>query len=156
MLLVLIVAAAVLFGEKFIKERIRSALPGTFPRTFLKGHIRLEHVENTGFSASRWANHPERVQVISTFAVLGAILSTIPELFRRKKDGLFHVAAGLLMGGSIANLLDRTFRGSVTDYLRFPTLPWKKVRSLVFNLADLCIFLGAGLMMLRILFPKKK
>ena len=66
------------------------------------------------------------------------------------------LGAGLLLGGRLANLYDRTFRGSVTDYLRFPTLPWKKIRSLVFNLADFCIFFGAALVLLRTLFPKRK
>ena len=156
MLFVLIFAAAVLWSEKCIKARIRSAAPGTLPCALLKGHIRLEHVENSGFSASRWKNRPEVVQVIHLFAALLSIFSTIPEIFRRKEDGLFHIGAGLLIGGSLANLWDRVFRGSVTDYLRFPTLPWKKIRSLVFNLADLCIFLGAALMFLRLLFPKRK
>jgi len=156
MLLFPIVTSAVLIGEKCIKTRIRSLSTDALPRTLLKGHIRLEHVENTGFSASRWKNRPEAVQVINTFAVLVSAFSTIPELFRRKGDSLFHIGAGLLLGGSLSNLFDRTFRGSVTDYLRFPTLPWKKIRSLVFNLADLCIFLGTALMLLRILFPKRK
>ena len=66
------------------------------------------------------------------------------------------LGAGLLLGGSLANLFDRIFRGSVTDYLRFPTLPWKKIRTLVFNLADLCIFFGTVLVLLRTLFPKRK
>ena len=156
MLLFLLFTAAVLLGEKCIKERIRSAAPHALPRSFLKGHVRVEHAENTGFSASRLKDRPETVQLISVFAVLGSILSLIPELIRRRKDGLFQMGAGLLLGGSLANLFDRIFRGSVTDYLRFPTLPWKKIRTLVFNLADLCIFLGAGVMLLRTLFPKRK
>ncbi len=156
MLLFLICIIGVLFCEWRIKARIRSAAPDALPRTLLKGHVRLEHVENTGFSASRWADRPETVQFASTFAAIAAILSLIPELIRRRKDALFHMAAGLLMGGSLANLFDRTFRGSVTDYLRFPTVPWEKIRKLVFNLADLCIFLGAALVLFRTLFPKRK
>ncbi|MBR4869291.1 MAG: signal peptidase II [Oscillospiraceae bacterium] len=156
MLLFLIFTATVLLGERYIKSHIRAAAPHTLPRTFLKGHVRLEHAENTGFSASRLADRPETVQLVSALAAIVGFLSLIPELIRRRKDGLFQLGAGLFMGGSLANLSDRIFRGSVTDYLRFPTLPWKKIRSLIFNLADLCLFLGTALMLLRILFPKKK
>ena len=156
MLLFLIFTAAVLLGERYIKASIRGLAPHTLPRAFLKGHVRLERVENTGFSASRLADHPETVQLVSALAAIVGLLSLIPELIRRRKDRLFQLGAGLLMGGSLANLSDRIFRGSVTDYLRFPTLPWKKLRHLVFNLADLCLFLGAAVMLLRVIFPKKK
>ena len=51
-----------------------------------------------------------------------------------------YVAAGggLLMGGSVSNLIDRLAHGGVTDYLD-PAHWW------AFNLADVAIVLGAGL-----------
>lgn len=154
MLLFLLATAIVLALEWHIKDCIRR--DADLPRTFCRGHIRVEHMENTGFSASRLKDRPEIAQLAGFFAAAAAFLTFIPELFRRKKDAVFHLGAGLLVGGSLANLLDRTFRGSVTDYLRFPTCPWKKIRALVFNAADLCIFAGTALVLLRSLFGKKK
>ncbi len=156
MLLFLLVIAAVFFAEQQIKARIRSTPAEKLSRSFCKGHVQLERVENEGFSASRWQDRPEVVQAVSAFAVLGSLLAALPELIRRRKDYGFLLGAGLLFGGGLANLFDRTFRGSVTDYLRFPKAPWKKLRTLVFNAADLCIFLGTFLILIRSLTPKKK
>lgn len=156
MLLFLLVMAAVLFAEQRIKNYIRSAPPENIARSFWNDRVRIEHVENTGFSASRLQDRPEVVQAASVFAVVISFFAVLPQLLSRKKAHGFLWGAGLLFGGSLANLLDRTFRGSVTDYLRFPKLPWKKVRALVFNFADLCILLGAITVMLHSLFGKKK
>jgi len=156
MLFFLLVMAAVVFAEERIRTYIRSAPPENTARSFWNDRVRIEHVENTGFSASRLQDRPEVVQAVSAAATAVSFLTALPELFRRKKNAGFLLGAGLLFGGSLANLLDRTFRGSVTDYLRFPRLPWKKVRTLVFNFADLCILLGALTVMLHSLFGKKK
>ena len=49
------------------------------------------------------------------------------------------IALGLVIGGSIANLLDRVRLGHVTDFLDFAYWP-------AFNLADTFIVVGVGLL----------
>jgi signal peptidase II len=49
-------------------------------------------------------------------------------------------ALGLLIGGSISNLLDRVRLGHVTDFLDLRYWP-------AFNLADTCIVVGVALLM---------
>ena len=155
MLLFLLAIAAVFFIEQRIKTYIRSAPPENIARSFWNDRVRIQHVENTGFSASRLKDRPEVVQAVSAITAFVSFLTVLPQLFRHRKDAGFLLGAGLLFGGSLANLFDHTFRGSVPDYLRFPKLPWKKVQSLVFNFADLCIVLGAVIVMLHALFGKK-
>jgi len=59
----------------------------------------------------------------------------------------FSLAAGLIIGGSLGNLIDRITYGSVFDYIHF-FLPNKSFSWYVFNLADLFICTGAGLMII--------
>ena len=55
-----------------------------------------------------------------------------------RRHPLLPVAVGLVLGGSISNLVDRLRLGHVTDFLDFDYWP-------AFNLADTFIVVGVGL-----------
>ena len=103
----------------------------------------LIYTENTGaafslFDGQKWF-------LIVIVSVIMIVMGYV--LIRDKvKDGLLR--AGLIMaaGGGIGNLIDRIFRGFVVDYLYF-----KPINFPVFNLADVFITVGAGLMLLYII-----
>ena len=62
--------------------------------------------------------------------------------------GFRGVGAGLLLGGGLSNLWERLRYGRVLDYLRVPKAPGM-LKRYTYNLADLAIFLGAALLVLR-------
>ena len=62
------------------------------------------------------------------------------------------VAAGLIVGGGLANLLDRFPDGFVTDYVVLSAGP---LRTGVFNLPDTAILVGAGLWLLEEAFRRR-
>lgn len=53
-----------------------------------------------------------------------------------------QVAAGLLIGGALGNVIDRIAYGAVADFLNVSTPFWDNPFS--FNVADIAIFLGAA------------
>lgn len=57
---------------------------------------------------------------------------------------LLHVGIGLQVGGAVGNLLDRIRSGYVTDFIDFRIWP-------VFNVADMAIVFGVGLLFREIL-----
>ena len=59
---------------------------------------------------------------------------------------LLWVSVGLLMGGALGNLADRTRAGAVIDFLDPPLWP-------AFNLADVAIVLGVASLALMIMSP---
>jgi signal peptidase II len=71
------------------------------------------------------------------------------------KNNHAHMATGiglsLILGGALGNLWDRLARGRVVDFLLFYV---KQYQWPVFNLADSAIVVGAGLLVLEILFHK--
>ena len=58
-----------------------------------------------------------------------------------RRHPLLPVAVGLVLGGSISNLVDRLRLGHVTDFLDFDYWP-------AFNLADTFIVVGVALLFL--------
>jgi len=78
-----------------------------------------------------------------------AIVATVVVLWvaRRVRSAAWAVTFGLLLAGITGNLTDRLvrdpepFHGHVIDFLRLPNWP-------IFNVADICINLAAGLVLL--------
>ncbi|MEL7215194.1 MAG: signal peptidase II [Pseudomonadota bacterium] len=70
--------------------------------------------------------------VISVFIVLWA---------QRQSRPIARVAAGILVGGALANALDRVIYGAVADFLNMSCCGI--VNPFTFNLADVAIFAGA-------------
>lgn len=61
---------------------------------------------------------------------------------------------GLVLGGAAGNLLDRLTEGRVTDFLDLQFWPLRQWP--VFNIADVAIVLGVGLLLLAALRPAGK
>lgn len=87
--------------------------------------------------------------VVFTFLAMAAVV-VILWLVRRLGSPLWTVALGVLLGGVAGNLTDRVlrepaaFHGHVVDFLMLPNWP-------VFNIADICINVAAGLIILQTL-----
>ncbi|MDQ1900862.1 signal peptidase II [Paracoccus sp. WLY502] len=85
-------------------------------------------------------------------AVALAIVAWVWIWIWRADAGRFaRVAAGLLIGGAVGNVIDRLLYGAVADFLNMSLPGWQNPYS--FNVADIAIFAGAiGL----VLVPQKK
>ncbi len=97
--------------------------------------LRLAHNPGIAFSVLLPAS-------MQTIIIISALILVIIVAMRTKKDRLSSLAFGLIIGGAISNLIDRIPDGVVTDYISVGTFP-------IFNTADSCICIGAGLLLLR-------
>ena len=102
------------------------------------GPFSIHHVQNTGIAFGLFADSTTAVIVLTGAAVAGMIL-----FFARtaRRHPLLPVALGLVIGGSVSNLIDRVRLGHVTDFLDF--LYWP-----AFNLADTFIVVGVAALLL--------
>lgn len=100
------------------------------------GPFSIHHVQNTGIAFGLFADSTSAVIALTAVAV-GAMLVFFARTAQRHP--LVPIALGLVIGGSIANLLDRVRLGHVTDFLDFAYWP-------AFNLADTFIVVGVGLL----------
>jgi signal peptidase II len=71
-------------------------------------------------------------------------------MFTRWRAGtlLERSAGALVLGGAIGNLSDRALRGHVIDFIHVNYWP-------VFNVADIAVCVGAGLLMIAMRGPSK-
>jgi signal peptidase II len=74
--------------------------------------------------------------VLQELLILIALAFVCVLAWKSKEKTLMQVAYGLIVGGALANILDRVRDGGVTDFIQIGTFP-------VFNVADSCITIGA-------------
>jgi len=82
---------------------------------------------------------------VSVLAAVGIVIWGTRQSTCRER-GLM-AALGLILGGTIGNLYDRLVFGGVRDFLYFYRIEWP-----VFNVADCCLVVGAGLLLVQAVF----
>ena len=85
-----------------------------------------------------------------SLTIIITIALVILVLKNKYNSKLFNTSMFLIIGGGIANLIDRIFLGYVIDYLSISFFPP------VCNFADYCISIGAVLLVIYILFYSEK
>jgi signal peptidase II len=93
--------------------------------------ISLVHVRNTGVAFGAFAGGGI-VVVLLVAAALGALLYYFVTHLDKP---LVWLPTGMLLGGSIGNIIDRVRDGAVTDFVKLPAWP-------AFNVADISITFG--------------
>ena len=108
----------------------------------------IELLENKGAASGIMAKHPKILKIISAAMLCFCELALGKER-QKGKTTMTGIGYALLLGGGISNFIDRMKKGSVTDYVRFPKFPVKKISELVFNLSDFGIFAGVFCLLFR-------
>jgi len=101
------------------------------------GFLRLTHVHNTGAAFGLFHGQTFPLTIVSLVGV-AALLFYAVLLYRHfpfLDNRLAWVGLGLILGGTVGNLIDRLRLGYVTDFIDFGFWP-------AFNLADSAIVVG--------------
>ena len=101
------------------------------------GPVSIHRVENSGIAFGLFASATPVVIVLTAVAVAWMLL-----FFARSgaRHPVLPAAVGLLIGGSVSNMLDRVRLGHVTDFLDLRFWP-------AFNLADSFIVAGVAILL---------
>lgn len=136
------VAVAVAAVDLLVKEVAAGTLAGR-ETVALPGPLDLRLLFNPGAAFGLGAGLPRAAVVGATGLVVAGLVvyawHAVATLGRAGRAGL-----AVLIGGAVGNLLDRGVDGVVTDYLHTGWWP-------TFNLADVAIVVGVGLMLLSLL-----
>ncbi|MDY4594406.1 MAG: signal peptidase II [[Pasteurella] aerogenes] len=106
----------------------------------------LTYVRNYGAAFSFLADHSGWQK--SFFIGLALIISAVLIYFLAKNNAtqkLQNSAYALIIGGALANAADRFYHGFVVDFFDFY---WQQWHYPVFNVADIAICIGVGLLAL--------
>jgi signal peptidase II len=145
--LALIMAVLSTIGcDRVTKHAAMTMLAGAPSRSYLADMVRLEYVENPGGFLSLGAGLPPAVRTGLFTAGTGLLLCLLVVLaIQCRWDRLPTLGLALFVAGGASNWIDRVARGSVVDFLNVGVGP---VRTGVFNVADVAIMLGAGVVVL--------
>ncbi|HEY1264694.1 MAG TPA: signal peptidase II [Terriglobales bacterium] len=119
----------------------------------IPGFFRLTHVQNSGAAFGLFADSPSqwKVAVLVLFSIVALVVVSL--LLWRNSHSMSTTGIGLslILGGALGNLWDRLINGRVVDFLLFYVgdHQWP-----AFNVADSAIVVGAGLLVIEILFSK--
>lgn len=132
-------------GDLWLKQWIDRQAPEQFPRAWAwsKGKIVLHRHHNPGFPFGFLQKYGAVVRIVP-LAVVSALGCVLACLVPRKGRTLQKLGLAIVIGGALSNLYDRLVKHYVVDYFSFQFGPLKRV---IFNLGDLCVFLGSGILM---------
>lgn len=130
-----LVIAVLVAADRITKSIICKTVMVNGPVKFFSGLFQLRYVENTGAAFSSFS---ENTLILSVFTVLVIILCLFVLLTKKVKSKFACAALMLIIAGGIGNVIDRIANGFVVDFIE-PLF----MNFAVFNFADICITVGA-------------
>jgi len=104
--------------------------------------IRLTRVHNVG---GAFGAFPGSGGMFIGVSMAVSVILIVVLAFRQDLSSLLRVGIAVVLAGAIGNLIDRLASGYVLDFFEIRGFP-------VFNLADACVTIGAGLIIIYVLF----
>ena len=109
----------------------------------IPGVLRFTYVQNEGAAFGMLADQRWVFMIISMVAIAGMFFY----LWKFRPDSKIACCAiALIVGGGIGNMIDRIYLTYVIDFIDFCAFP--KLWVWVFNVADACVCVGAGALMI--------
>lgn len=141
--ILLLTMAATVGCDRMTKHVASNVLAGTPGRSFLSDSLRLSYVENTGGFLSVGADLPKAARTaVFTLATGLMLLCAAVMGIRSRWSGWRAFGLTLFVAGGLSNWVDRVVHGRVVDFLNVGLGP---LRTGVFNMADVAILLGVGI-----------
>lgn len=150
-------AAVVFILDQLTKWWISSNMQVGGMISIIDGYIRLRYTHNTGAAFGFWRDGSGIISVFAPIVIAGIVI-----VFVRlgNPSRLSTLAAGLIVGGALGNLLDRLRLGYVVDFVEVynPNINWGGTIYTfpVFNVGDSGITIGVILILAVMIFSKEE
>jgi signal peptidase II len=139
------VLVATIGCDRMTKRLASATLAGAPDRSFLAGTVRVAYAENTGGFLSVGAEWPAHGRIAVFVVITGALLAAMGVAIMRARWSRWPLlGATLFLAGGASNWIDRVVHGRVVDFLNLGIGP---LRTGVFNVADVAILAGLGLLL---------
>ena len=131
----------VILFDQIVKAAVRSAFEPWESIDVLGSFFGLTYVQNKGAAFSLMSGATAFLIIIPLAAIVLGIWYMEKHL---NEHFSFYLSLALVIGGGVSNLIDRMVAGYVTDMFDFHFWP-------VFNVADIAICVGCGILIIYIL-----
>ncbi|NLD19805.1 MAG: signal peptidase II [Clostridiales bacterium] len=136
-----------IIGDRIVKHLISSGMMPHETIPVIENVFHITYVQNSGAAFSMWENQWVLLIVLPFVALAAGLV--ILFLKRKNWNRLTLTAIAFICGGGLGNLIDRIQMGYVVDMFDFRVFP-------VFNIADIFVCLGCGLLLLDALLSERK
>jgi signal peptidase II len=139
------VATAAVIADQVTKHVVEHTL-ALDDSVHVAGPLSLHHVQNSGIAFGLFSSATAVVTVVTAVAVVWMLV-----YFARSgsRHPVLPAALGLLIGGSLSNLVDRIRLHHVTDFIDLKWWP-------AFNLADSFIVVGVAILLAALVVADRK
>ena len=130
------VGLLIVFADQLSKTWIRANLPGG-QSLFNIGFFRIIHIHNTGAAFGLFPDQSFVLTIVAFIGITAVLLCAfLSHRYLPFLDNMLGKSAlGLVLGGTVGNLIDRLRLGYVTDFIDFGFWP-------TFNIADSAVTVG--------------
>lgn len=147
-----IVAVMICAVDLAVKYQVEQKVKNTGKTEHLNGKLYIEKHHNKGVFLNFMEKVPSAAVALSGIAI-GVMAALFGMLLPEKRKTLLKLGFSFALGGALGNFIDRVFRGYVVDFLRCPKV--KPIKTIIFNIADVFVFLGGILIAIGSIFQKK-
>jgi signal peptidase II len=147
----------VIVGDRISKIAIQHSMTRFDAVSVIPGWLRVIHTENPGAAFGVLAEGNPFLRSAVLIGVSAAVLVFVALALWGRGNSfntpLTRLGLSLILGGAVGNLYDRILYGAVTDFIEVYHRAWSFP---AFNVADSAITIGAVLLMLDLLRPRRK
>jgi len=143
----LLCSNALIVLDQFTKYFVISHIPRHHSIWVVEHFFSITHIRNSGVAFGLFASHSSEYKAL-TFVLISTIaIMAILIIFHQTREQQRLVIFGLILifSGAIGNLIDRVLHGEVIDFIYFH---FGDFHFPAFNVADSCISIGVGCMVL--------
>jgi signal peptidase II len=148
-----LIITLIFVGDQITKHIVQGSISHEAVIPVIPGFFNLIHTENSGIAFSLFAGASSSWKMVLLIGVSLALLVAVVIIALKSRDMNWGTGLGLalILGGASSNLLDRIRFGQVVDFL---DVYYRSYHWPTFNLADSAIVMGAGLLLVELLFSK--
>ena len=151
MIVYLFIIGGIFLTDQWIKNYIEKNKKVNKKTPILGGRIIITNHHNEGAILNFMEKKPNIIKGIACIT-FGYVIILLGQVLSKRRGCLMKFGISMIAGGGFSNLYDRFKRGYVVDYF---IINYKKLKKVIFNIADICIFAGAFFMLIGELLKSK-
>lgn len=142
---IIIIGAVVL--DQIIKFAVRTNMDLHRSIPVIEGIFHITYIQNTGAAFSMFSGYTGVLALVTGIITVGILVYMFK--FRKTAHWSLMLSLALIVAGGLGNIIDRVFLKYVVDFLDFRVWP-------IFNVADIYVCCGCGLLIIYVFFIEQK
>jgi len=138
-----IIIAVIVALDQFVKYTVKTSMELGQSIPIIENIFHLTYIHNYGAAFSIFQGQRAFLLILTGIMLVALLVFMIKN--KNYRHWTIMTAMALIISGGIGNIIDRAVLGYVVDYLDFRVWP-------IFNVADIAVCVGCGLMVLYVLF----